>query len=154
MDKKYLLETARQLTQPSDVTAGEYQQKEDTLLAGMNALMLERPDIVQLVGANNISMMKDNHANHIRFMTSMFRYHNPEVLVDTVLWVFRAYRSHGFTSNYWAAQLNGWITILKESLSGSSFREVYPFYEWMQINIPVFVEVSDNDSETNHSSSH
>jgi len=106
MDKKYLLETARQLKQVSVKTADEYHQNAEKLTARMNSLMLERTDLEDLVGANNISMMKDNHANHIRFIASILKNYNPDVLVDTVLWVFRAYRSHGFTTNYWAAQLN------------------------------------------------
>lgn len=151
MDKKFLLETAQQLKQVSVKTADEYHQKAEQLIAKMNALILERPDIESLVGANNINMMKDNHSNHVRFISSILKNHNSEVLVDTVLWVFRAYRSHGFTTNYWAAQLNTWIIIIKEVLTRDCFVEVYPYYEWMQINIPIFVKVSDEKLEAPNS---
>lgn len=90
-----------------------------------------------------MNLMKDNHANHVRFMTSVFKNYNPEVLVETVLWVFRAYRSHHFSTNYWAAQLNTWLEILKQELSSKSFEEIKPYYVWMQTNIPVFVAISD-----------
>ena len=143
MDKNLLLETARQLKQVSLKHADEYFQKAELLVTKMNTSMLERPDIESLVGSTNISMMKDNNANHARFITSILKNHNPEVLVDTVLWVFRAYRSHGFTTNYWAALLNTWIIILRETLTAECFAEVYPYYEWMQIHIPIFVNVSD-----------
>ena len=151
MDKKYLLETARQLKQVSVKTADEYHQNAEKLTARMNSLMLERTDLEDLVGANNISMMKDNHANHIRFIASILKNYNPDVLVDTVLWVFRAYRSHGFTTNYWAAQLNTWIVVMKEVLNRDTFIEVYPYYEWMQVNIPQFVKVSDEKLESPNS---
>jgi hypothetical protein len=151
MDKKYLLETARQLKQVSVKTAEEYHQNAEKLTAMMNSLMLERTDLEDLVGANNISMMKDNHANHIRFIASILKNYNPDVLVDTVLWVFRAYRSHGFTTNYWAAQLNTWIVVMKEVLNRDTFIEVYPYYEWMQVNIPQFVKVSDEKLESPNS---
>lgn len=88
-------------------------------------------------------MMQDNHANHARFLSSIFLHFNADVLIETILWVFRAYRSHGFTTNYWAAQLNNWIIIYKKELSPECFEEIYPFYEWMQINIPLFVKLSD-----------
>lgn len=107
--------------------------------------MLDRSDLVHLIGENNMEMMKDNHANHVRFIASILKNYNAEVLMDTVLWVFRAYRSHGFSTSYWAAQLNAWIIIMKESLSSEAFREVYPLYKWMQIHIPVFVKLSDED---------
>lgn len=88
-------------------------------------------------------MMKDNHANHARFMESVFTNPLAETLVDTILWVFRAYRSRKFGSTYWAAQLNTWIEIYKSELSEECFEAVYPFYNWMQINIPNFVKLSD-----------
>jgi hypothetical protein len=95
--------------------------------------------------------MKDNHSNHVRFIASILKNYNHDVLVDTVLWVFRAYRSHGFTTNYWAAQLNTWIIVIKEALTPESFVEVYPYYEWMQVNIPLFVKVSDEKLEASNS---
>ncbi len=143
MEKKQLLESAEKLNQVSEKTSTEYLEKSDLLISKMNALMLERPDLNSLIGENNTNMMKDNHANHVRFIASILKNHNSEVLVHTVLWVFRAYRSHGFTSNYWAAQLNAWIIILKEVLTPESYLEVYPCYEWMQVNIPLFVLLSD-----------
>ena len=91
--------------------------------------------------------MQDNHANHVRFIASILKNNDADVLVETVLWVFRAYRSHGFSSNYWAAQLNTWMQILKTELSVETYKEVLPLYEWMQINIPIFVKVSDEKLE-------
>ena len=151
MDKKYLLETAQQLHQVSIDTSHEYLEKAEQLVLKMNLIMVERPDLETLIGVNNMSMMKDNHANHVRFIASILKNHNPDVLVDTVLWVFRAYRSHGFHTNYWAAQLNTWIIVIKEILTPDCYLEVYPYYEWMQINIPVFVTVSDEKLEASNS---
>lgn len=151
MDRNYLLETAKHLKQPSSKSSAEYDQNADQLTAKMNRVMLERTDLESLIGPDNINMMKDNHANHVRFKASIIKNHNPDVLVDTVLWVFRAYRSHGFSTNYWAAQLNAWIIILKEVLTPDCFSEICLFYEWMQINIPVFVKVSDEKLDAQNS---
>lgn len=143
MDKNYLLETAKQLQIVSKKAVSEYSNQTDQLVSQMNQIMADRPDIISLVGEKNLSMMKDNHANHARFIASILRNYSADVFVDTVLWVFRAYQSHGFKSNYWAAQLNSWISILKESLSSESYQEILPYYEWMQINIPTFTKVSN-----------
>ncbi|MEA4974415.1 MAG: hypothetical protein VB046_01625 [Paludibacter sp.] len=151
MDKKTLLISAGNLKKVSDSAYSEYNIKGDQLVAKMNELMLKRPDLLQLIGEGNVDMMKDNHANHVRFIASVLKNYHPEVLLDTVLWVFRAYRSHGFTTNYWAAQLNAWIIILKESLSVDTFNEIYPLYEWMQINIPLFVKLSDQQLSASNS---
>jgi len=142
MNKEYLINNASHLDNVDKSTSDEYNSKIDGLVIKMNDLMASRSDIKQLIGSNNVDMMKDNHANHARFIDSIMKNYNSEVLVNTILWVFNAYQNHGFSSNYWAAQLNAWISILKDELSEKSYSQVYPFYEWMQVNIPGFVEAS------------
>ena len=144
MNKEHLLKTAGQLKQVSIQSVEEFSSKRDHLVSLMNQTMLARPDLLAMVGEGNVEMMNDNHANHARFLESIFKQHQPEVLVDTVLWVFRAYRSRNFASTYWAAQLNTWIEIYKKELSPECFSEVYPYYNWMQINIPIFNKLAED----------
>jgi len=151
MDRNFILESAKKLKQVSRKSAEEYSEKSEMLIAKINELMIERADLEKFIGEDNIAMMKDNHANHVRFISSMLKMYNPEVLTDTVLWVFRAYRSHGFKTNYWATQLNAWILVIHQLLSKESFNEIYPIYEWMQINIPIFVKLSDEKLEASNS---
>jgi hypothetical protein len=151
MEKKHLIESANTLVKVSERTAEEYQGKSEQFIQKMNELMLARQDLIKLIGENNTQMMKDNHANHVRFIASILKKKNVEILVETLLWVFRAYRSHGFTTNYWAAQLNTWFVVLQDQLSPESYSEVYPYYEWMQVNIPSFVVLSDEKLELSSS---
>lgn len=145
MDRDDLIKTAEKLKQVSLKSAAEYNSKMDALVALMNQKMENRPDLLDMVGAGNVEMMKDNHANHARFLESIFKQHSPEILTDTVLWVFRAYRSRNFRSTYWAAQLNTWIEIYKKELSPECFQEIYPYYNWMQINIPTFNKLAEDE---------
>lgn len=142
MDKKILIKSAGELRSVSKAAANEYILKSDTLIAEINNRMSNRPDLLPLIGESNIPMMKDNHGNHVRFTGSILKNRNDEVLVETILWVFRAYRNHGFSQGYWAAQLSTWIDILRKALTEDSFEEIYPYYEWMQVNIPLFSLVS------------
>jgi len=151
MEKNKLLQTASQLKQVSEQAMNEYCIKTNRFVDLMNTKMQARENIIELVGIKNISMMKDNHANHARFIGSILKSFNAEVLVETILWVFRAYRSHGFQTNYWAAQLNSWIEILNAELTVESFNEIYPYYLWMQINIPAFVAISDEELKSSNS---
>jgi hypothetical protein len=151
MDKDQLLETARRLKHVSPGTAEEYKQKSDELISRINQRMLDNPEIKNLVGEDNLGMMKDNHANHVRFIASILENYNPGVFVDTVLWVFRTYRSHGFTTDYWRAQLNAWLEVLKMVLTPGGFNEIYPYYNWIQVNLPVFVKLSDHELEASGS---
>jgi len=151
MDKQQLLETAKLIKTVRNATATEYLTKAEQITNRMNTLMLERADLMNLIGENNTDMMKDNHANHVRFIGSILKNYNPEVFVDTVLWVFRAYRSRGFTTNYWAALLNTSINALKEIISPENYNEIFLYYQWLQVNIPTFVALSDE--QLNHSNS-
>ncbi len=147
MNREALIKSAQSLQQVSKSCAREYSDQREFLVTLMNQKMEKRPDLVEMVGAGNVDMMKDNHANHARFLESMFVSFLPEVLVDTVLWVFRAYRSRNFSSTYWAAQLNAWIEIYRENLSPECFREIYPYYRWMQIHIPVFNQLAEENTQ-------
>ena len=145
MERNDLINSAYKLQQVGAKAAEEYGTKTNLLANLMNRKMEGRPDLLDLVGVNNVDMMKDNHANHVRFMESIFHQHSPEILVDTVIWVFRAYRSRNFSSTYWSAQLNTWIEILKNEISPESFQEIYPYYYWMQIYIPIFNKLAEEN---------
>jgi hypothetical protein len=142
MNKKELLYTANQLKQPSEKAVEEYSSRADAMAGTLNESLSQRKDLTQLIGEGNLDMMYENHRNHLRFMISLFKDYNPLVFTETVLWVFRAYRSHGFSHTYWPAQLDMWLQILKDELSEDCFNEVYPFYNWMIVNNAAFAILS------------
>jgi hypothetical protein len=141
--KEQIMKTAAELIQPSGDVARAFSQKRDQFAAKGNQLMGERPDLEKLTGKGNRQMAEDNNRNFARFMESMFLNYDSNVLVETVLWVFRAYRAHGFQSTYWAANLNIWLDMLEQSLTKEEFNAISPFYNWLIVNIPVFVALTD-----------
>lgn len=143
MSREELMASAQLLVAPSRSSADEYSRESEQLAMEMNRIMENRPDVGYMTGGN-IAMMQDNHRNHARFMASVFAVYNPAVLVDTVLWVFRAYRAHGFQLTYWPAQLDTWVEVIRQRLSPEAFREIYPFYNWMIIHQPAFAALSDS----------
>ncbi len=143
MKKEDLLQSAAKLKQPSGETVAEFASKADAMTSTLNERLSQRDDLVQLIGEGNLDMMYDNHRNHVRFMISLFKDYNPVVFTETVLWVFRAYRSHGFKLTYWPAQLDNWVDVYKKELSQECFDQIYPFYDWMIINNPLFAHISD-----------
>ena len=143
MNLPYLQKTAGLLQQPSPSVAAEFASKRDSLAEELNHRMMARPDLEKMIGEGNSSMMQDNSRNFARFMSSMFTAYEPEVLAQTALWVFRAYRSHGFQTTYWAANLDTFVEIAAEKLSAETYTELYPFFNWLIVNIPSFVHISD-----------
>ncbi len=143
MDLPYLLKSAKQLNQPSAPAATEFVALRDSLAEELNRRMSDRVDVEKLIGPGNLPMMQDNSRNFCRFMGAMFCAYEPEVLAQTALWVFRAYRSHGFATTYWAANLDTFIEIARERLTPATFEAIYPFFLWLIVNIPTFVKISD-----------
>lgn len=143
MQKEDLLKSAAKLKQPSEKATAEFTARADAMAIILNDRLSRRNDIVQLIGEGNLDMMYDNHRNHMRFMISLFNDYNPVVFTETVLWVFRAYRSHGFKLTYWPAQLDHWVDIFNKELSQDCLDQIYPFYDWMIVNNPQFAFISD-----------
>jgi len=142
MTKEELIAIAGQLKQPSENSQKEFEEKLDIILSGVNKKMLSRPDLILLIGENNEAMMLDNHRNQLRFMNSVFMCFNPEILLETVLWVFRAYPNHGFNLTYWPAMLNVVLDEIEKELSNDAFNQLKPFYTWLLIYQPFFTKLA------------
>ena len=143
MTMQELIESANDLG-PSSSAAAEYTERLDHLLVTVNEIMQARSDLDRMIGEGNLAMMRDNHANHGKFFVSLLSNYSADVLVNSVVWVFNAYRNHGFQETYWSAQLNAWLTALNEHLSPSSSQEVSVIYDWIIAHIPHLMKVSDS----------
>lgn len=143
-----LIQSAETLPAPGADSISEYDQKQEQMVAMLNNIMKDRKDLKQLIGEGNLDMMLDNHRNHARFIASFLITFEPQLLVNTILWVFRAYRSHGFRLTYWPAQLHQWMVVLKQCLSPQAFNQIAPLYNWMIINQPAFASLSDEGLES------
>jgi hypothetical protein len=92
-------------------------------------------------------MMQDNTRNMLQFMNTMFSIYSPDIFVETVLWVFSAYRNHGFKTTYWPAYLDVMKQINKEVLDPAANKEIEPYFNWLIVNIPLFIKVSDDEMD-------
>ena len=146
--KSTLIKSADKIARVSEKSIKEYMDKMELLATKMNDIMLKRDDILELIGSGkNITMMKDNHNNHLRFVASILQTPDSETLVDTTLWVFRSYMSRGFSTKYWNVQLETWRQILKENISSKAFSEIISIYNWFTVNIPHFTIAADERLE-------
>lgn len=145
MDKATLIKNADQISRVSKLAAESYFNNRDLMTSKVNSMLLNRTDIKELIGNDNIELMKNNHANHAKFMASVLKNYNAEVFVSTILWVFNSYQNRGFFTKYWYAQLNTWLTVIKSSLSPEYYNEIFPYYQWMLLNIPTFAQIADEE---------
>lgn len=138
-----LISSAKSLDEPSQKAVEEFSQKRGSLATELKNRMNEREDLEELIGLGNTSMMEDNSKNMVDFFNSIFKNYEPKVFVDTVHWVFKTYRSHGFQPEFWSANLNTLLKIMEEDLSKETFNELRPFVNWIIDHIPKFVEMTD-----------
>ena len=154
MTRQFLLEQAAALPAVSVEAAAEYGTQHLLLAEEVTRMLGVREDLERLIGSGNLAMMEDNHRNHGRFVASLLQAFNPEVLVETILWVFRAYRSHGFQLTYWPAQLDAWLRLLPLHLSAEAAAQIIPLYQYMLMNQPAFAALSEetvtNDTGDRH----
>lgn len=143
MNLPYLIQTAEQLRQPAATAAAEFEAARESLAEELSRQMAARPDLEKLIGPGNLPMMQDNSRNFCRFMSAMFAAYEPAVMAQTALWVFRAYRAHGFHTTYWPANLDTFVEIARARLAPGTFAETYPFFQWLIVHIPSFVKISD-----------
>ncbi len=143
MTKEELIASAHGLTPPAVLWMREFSEKREEIAAEVNRVMVARPDLEKLVGPDGKRMSEENNRNFSLFMESLMTHFQAEVLADTVLWVFRAYRAHGFQTIYWPANLNTWMETLKIQLSSEAFKAITPFYVWLITHIPAFVQLTD-----------
>ncbi|MDI6402488.1 hypothetical protein QLX67_10825 [Balneolaceae bacterium ANBcel3] len=147
MNKEQLIESAKKLGPFSKEAYVAYEEKSWAMIQFVNDRMLRRPDLSDMVSESNVEMMKDNHANHALFIASMLKNYDPGVLVETVLWVFRAYKNRGFQSTYWPSQLQAWMSALREHVAQEQARHILPLYHWILVHTPVFDRISSSDTD-------
>jgi hypothetical protein len=138
-----LIRAAQGLRPVAPEAAREFAEKREGLAMALTQRMLARPDLERLVGVGNADMMQNDSRNMTRFLATMYEHLAPETLVETVLWVFRAYRSHGFQVTFWAANLDTLLEALREQTSPAAYRDLSPLVEWLIVHVPAFTALSD-----------
>jgi hypothetical protein len=122
----------------------EFDHKLESLSAAVTAALLARPDVERLVGPGNQEVMRTNHLHHGRFMSTLLLAFDGKELVDTVIWVLRAYRAHGFHLDYWPIQLSAWLEVMERELSGEALRGIAPIYHWMTDNMTALAALAED----------
>ena len=143
MTRAQLLESAERLSTPSEASVQEFSDCRGEMAGVVIRAMGDRPDFEDLVGPRGGNLAEDNNRNFPLFMESIMAHFDPPVLVDTALWAFVTYRSHGFRVAFWSANLTTWLQTLEATLSKEARAEIAPFFEWLLTNVPAFTELTD-----------
>ena len=150
--KEKLLEELTELSPVSQSSAKAYHEHMTFLLDRVNKKMASRPDLPDLVGSNPLSFMYDNHRNHAVFMDNVFQLSLFPLLLDTVPWVYRTYRNHGFSHDYFPAHLRAWREAIPEILDPETSAPLVRVYDWMLSRHEDFIALSREAPESEDAS--
>lgn len=144
MKKEELYRSASQLPLPGEDCAKAFKTRRGELVEELYTRMASRRNLMELVGERNVNRIKENQEHYIRSMEALMFSFYPDTLVDTVLWVFRAYRLQGFKDEYWRTQLADCIEILNSKLPVEQRKNVLPLYQWMLENSDSIASLSNS----------
>ena len=131
MLKKLLSSSSHLPGIPSEATE-IYAASANSLVAKVNSLLDRHPQRDELIGRNPVTLMHDNHRNHVDFMTTVFRLNSYELLARTLPWIYRAYHARGFSYDYFLEELRAWkIAVLEAFGETTSKHEILAVYDWM-----------------------
>ncbi len=127
-----LFEEIEELPRVPAESVEAYKQKMGELVARVNVLMSSREDIGNLIGKNPLSLAFENHRNHAIFMASVMSLNEFVLMLETLVWAYRSYRSRGFSYDYFPAHLSAWQKALKELIEPRLSDPVVRIYSWME----------------------
>ncbi len=140
-----LLEESQQLPVIPSKTTYNYRDNRDLLLKSINSIMDSNSRINELTGFNPRQIMYDNHRHHQEFMHAVFCISDYRLLVRTVPWVYRAYKSLNFSYEYFPIELQAWISSMEQTEFSDTMKPIIEIYRWMISKHDKMVELAEKN---------
>lgn len=105
--RERVTQEAEKLAPVPPEAARDYRQRADRMISQVDRELAANPGIGSLNGENPMDIMYANHRHHARFMANVFRFNSFGLLARVVPWVYRAYRSRGFSDDCFPVELAG-----------------------------------------------
>lgn len=145
MNKHDLIESAGLLIPPSPRAARALAEAANVCAAELSFALAQRSDLSDLIGPGNRPLMETNHVNHFSYIASLAALYDPVSFVEIVIWVFRTYRAHGFSPDYWRAMLPESKATVLRHLDTNDAAEITPIHDWLLRHVPDFTVLSDTE---------
>ena len=87
---------------------------------------------LKLIGSNPLQTAFDNHANHWRFMSNVFRLNCVDLLASVLPWVYRAYTKRGFSLDYFPFVLQTYRQAVIDQLPPDCAAPIAAMYEGLR----------------------
>ena len=139
-----LFSEARKLPAVSQAAASEYRDGISVMKQYVDDELAGNEEVLRLIGYNDLRLMYSNHRYHADFMSTVFRLNEYELLVRVVVWVYRSYRSRGFSYDYFPVELRTWQEAVGRTLTPRASAEINRTYQWMLDQHLSFVKLAES----------
>jgi methanogenic corrinoid protein MtbC1 len=126
-----LIEEAQVLPPVSAKAAAVFSANKKALVDSVNAAMSARDNLSLLTGGAPMEIMATHHERQADFMANVFILNQFELLVKTFVWLYRSYRAHGFSYDYFPVELRAWVTTIENHLAAEHRAQILGVYRWM-----------------------
>ena len=115
----------------SPEVAAIYKSKSDKMLEEVNRIMTDKTLKFRLIGTNALTVMYNNHRNHVTFMGSLFQTNDYSMLDKTLPWILHTYLTKGFSISYFSHVLETWMDVIRQNMDESACSQILPVYKFM-----------------------
>lgn len=138
---KLLLEST-QLQPLSSSASQEFQEQIPALLAAVNTILSNHPNISELNGNAAAQAILDGTSYHAKFMANVFYFNDYRLLCRVLLWFYRVYQCRGYSPSYFAVLFTAWQRSLEKTLSVTAAEEIISKYQWLMAKHDLFLALS------------
>lgn len=144
MSRESLIKSADNIIQSSPLIAQSLEGLAEVMANDLNSRMINKTNLDELIGENNIPLMVTNHDKFFAYFNSLISLYDPITFIETIIWALRSYISKGFVPAYWQTMIPEATKVVQKHLPEDQFRQVRNVYDWFQNNILELVRVSEN----------
>lgn len=137
-----IFEEMKQIPSVSALAADEYHQKEGILQNDVNQEMANLRSRYDFRGNCPLQVMVEYHLHHTLFMSSVFRLNNYTLLVRMLVWMYRAYHSHGLSYEYFTYAFPEWRKAVMLHMNHATGAEIDHVYQWIVEHHSDFVQLA------------
>lgn len=127
-----------------DSVIESYELHGQKMLDYVDKTMSVLPEISKMLGGNPLSLMTNNHKNHLEFMRNIIHFRQQEVLIQTLPWVYKTYASKGVHYDYFVSELNSWKKAVKDIMDQNSKSYILAIYDQMLDWHEELIDISKN----------
>lgn len=138
---------AQQLQHVPVAAAEAYVAHRERLISAVNAYLSAKKNLSFLLGGNIADILPMNHEHHIAFMSNVFFLNQYELLVKTMVWVYRIYHTRGFSYDYFPFELRAWIDAVERYLAPEHQEQILAIYQWMIRSHTAMISLAEQASD-------